>query len=67
MLWNHNDIYQEFFINTTGFSFFDFDEDGWMILSYAQRFDYFYKNVNGVLIPIGSYIYANGTVRQMLY
>ena len=68
---DHNiDIYQEFTLsNTTGLSFFDFDEDGWDDLTYPMHNDsiIFYKNVNGVLTPIGSYIYANGTVRQMLW
>jgi len=68
---DHNiDIYQEFTLsNTTGLSFFDFDEDGWDDLTYPMHNDsiLFYKNVNGVLTPIGSYIYANGTVRQMLW
>ena len=68
---DHNiDVYQEFTLsNTTGLSFFDFDEDGWDDLTYPMHNDsiIFYKNVNGVLTPIGSYIYANGTVRQMLW
>ena len=68
---DHNiDSYQEFTLsNTTGLSFFDFDEDGWDDLTYPMHNDsiIFYKNVNGVLTPIGSYIYANGTVRQMLW
>ena len=59
---DHNiDIYQEFTLsNTTGLSFFDFDEDGWDDLTYPMHSDsiIFYKNVNGILTKIDSYIYA---------
>ncbi len=27
----------------------------------------FYKNINGTLTKIGSYLYAEGTIRQMLW
>lgn len=55
--------------NTSGMSFFDFDEDGWDDLTYPMHTDsiLFYKNVNGTLTKIDSYIYAEGTVRQMLW
>jgi len=55
--------------NTSGMSFFDFDEDGWDDLTYPMHNDsiLFYKNVNGTLTEIGSYIYADGIVRQMLW
>jgi hypothetical protein len=55
--------------NTSGMSFFDFDEDGWDDLTYPMHNDsiLFYKNVNGTLTKIDSYIYAEGTVRQMLW
>ena len=55
--------------NTSGMSFFDFDEDGWDDLTYPMHSDsiLFYKNVNGILTKIDSYIYAESTVRQMLW
>lgn len=62
--------YQEFTLaNTTGMSFFDFDEDGWDDLTYPMHNDSikFYKNINGTLNQIGSYLYAEGTIRQILW
>ncbi len=55
--------------NTSGMSFFDFDEDGWDDLTYPMHNDsiLFYKNVNGTLTKINSYIQAEGIVRQMLW
>ena len=64
------DTHQVFVLgNTSGMSFFDFDEDGWDDLIYPMHNDsiLFYKNVNGTLTKIDSYIYADGTVRQMLW
>lgn len=55
--------------NVNGMSFFDFDEDGWDDLTYPMENDsiLFYKNINGTLTKIGSYLYAEGTIRQMLW
>lgn len=55
--------------NVNGMSFFDFDEDGWDDLTYPMENDsiLFYKNINGTLTQIDSYLYAEGTIRQMLW
>ncbi|MDO7614631.1 MAG: CRTAC1 family protein, partial [Crocinitomicaceae bacterium] len=55
--------------NVNGMSFFDFDEDGWDDLTYPMENDsiLFYKNINGTLTQIDSYLFASGTIRQMLW
>lgn len=53
----------------SGISFFDFDEDGWDDLTYPMHNDsiIFYKNINGILTKINSFIYADGIVSQLLW
>ena len=55
--------------NANGMSFYDFDEDGWDDLTYPMHNDsiIFYKNFNGNLIEIGSMLYSEGTIRQILW
>lgn len=52
-----------------GVSFFDFDNDGWDDISFVQEDDslVFYKNINGTLSSIPSFIYTDGETRQVLW
>lgn len=55
--------------NGNGMSFYDFDNDGWDDLTFPTQNDSisFYRNVNGSFINTGSYLYAPGSVRQVLW
>lgn len=52
-----------------GMAFYDFDNDGWDDLTFPAQNDSieFYKNVNGSFVNFGSYLYAPGSVRQILW
>lgn len=52
-----------------GMAFYDFDNDGWDDLTFPTQFDSisFYRNVNGSFVNTGSYLYAPGSVRQILW
>ncbi|MCH2229563.1 MAG: CRTAC1 family protein [Crocinitomicaceae bacterium] len=52
-----------------GMSFYDFDNDGWDDLTFPTQNDSisFFRNINGSFMEIGSYLYAPGSIRQLLW
>lgn len=52
-----------------GTTFYDFDNDGWddLVLPVENDSLIFYKNYNGTLTQIASYVFAGGSVRQITW
>lgn len=53
----------------SGISFYDFDQDGWDDLSFTMRNDSleFYRNNNGTLERMPSFVYGDGVVKHVLW
>lgn len=52
-----------------GTTFYDFDNDGWddLVLPVENDSLIFYKNINGTLTQIASFVFAGGSVRQITW